>query len=219
VTDHRASDERLRAAFQSLGDTAQNPLAPEDMDRIWRAASGELPPEERRELVDRMATDPGLAESWRLAHELQRGASPAQVADVHQGRWWMQPWVAVAALVLLTVGIAVTMQRSRSGEGDTLRDTRRVQVESLIPADTPLPRNAFRLRWTRGPEGSRYDVRVTTEDLRLLATAMDLSDPELVVNADALAMLTPRSRVFWQVDAKSPAGETIPSPTFVVRVE
>ena len=219
MTDHRASDERLRAAFQSLGDTAHDPPAPEDMERIWRAASGELPPEERRELVDRMATESGLAESWRLAHELQRGVAPAQGADVRHGRWWMQRWVAVAALVLLTVGIAVTVQRTRSGDGDTLRDSRRVQVESLVPADTALPRNAFRLRWTPGPEGSRYDVRVTTEDLRLLATAMDLIDPELVVDADALATLAPRSRVFWQVDMKSPAGETVASPTFIIRVE
>ena len=219
MTDHRASDERLRAAFQSLGETAQDPSAPEDVDRIWRAAAGDLPPEERRELVDRMATDPGLAESWRVAHDLQRGAASSHAAEVRQGRWWMQPWVAVAALLVLTVGIAVTVQRSRGGEGDTLRDSRRVQVESLIPADTLLPREGFRLRWSAGPEGSRYDVRVTTEDLRLLATAMDLSDPELVVDADALATLAPRSRVFWQVDTKSPAGETIPSPTFVVRVE
>lgn len=223
MTDRHASDERLRAAFQSLGNTAREEPSPDDLDKVWRAASGNLPAEQRRELVDRMSTDPSLAESWRVAHELQRGAleSPdsRNAREPRRAHWWIQPWAAVAALVILAVGVGIVVQRTRPADDDTLRDPRRAQVESLVPSDTALPREAFRLRWTPGPAGSRYDVRVTTEDLRLLTTAMDVMQPELVVNVDALATLPSRTRVFWQVDTKAPGGETIPSPTFVVRVQ
>jgi hypothetical protein len=223
VTDRHASDERLRAAFQSLGDTARDQPSAEDLDNVWRAASGDLPADQRRELVDRMSTDPSLAESWRVAHELQRGAAEGprsrHAPDSRQARWWIKPWVAAAALVILAIGVGIVVQRSRPAADDTLRDAGRTQVESLVPSDTALPREAFRLRWTPGPAGSRYDVRVTTEDLRLLTTAMDLMQPELVVNVDALATLPSRTRVFWQVDVKGPGGGTISSPTFVVRVQ
>ena len=226
VTDRHASDERLRAAFQSLGDTAREQPSAEDLDTVWRAASGDLPADQRRELVDRMSTDPSLAESWRVAHELQQGGShgvrlqpdsaPRDAQEPREARWWSRSWVAAAALVILAIGVGIVVQRTRPAD-DTLRDAGQTRIESLVPSDTALPREAFRLRWTPGPAGSRYDVRVTTEDLRLLTTATDLMQPELVVNADALAMLSPGMRVFWQVDTKAP-GETISSPTFVVRV-
>jgi hypothetical protein len=229
VTDRHASDERLRAAFQSLGDTAREQPSAEDLEKVWRAASGDLPADERRELVDRMSTDPSLAESWRVAHELQHGAShgvrlqPDSAArhaqEPREARWWIKPWVAAAALVILAIGVGIVVQRSRPAGDDTLRDAGRTQIESLVPYDTSLPREAFRLRWTPGPAGSRYDVRVTTEDLQLLTTATDLMQPELVVNVDALATLASRTRVFWQVDVKGPGGGTISSPTFVVRVQ
>lgn len=229
VTDRHASDERLRAAFQSLGDTTREQPSAEDLDNVWRAASGELPADQRRDLVDRMSTDPSLAESWRVAHELQHGgpgrdrlqpdSAPPHAQEPREARWWIKPWVAAAALVILAIGVGIVVQRSRPVDDDTLRDAGRTQVQSLVPSDTALPREAFRLRWTPGPAGSRYDVRVTTEDLRLLTTAMDLMEPELVVNVDALVTLPARTRVFWQVDVKGPGGGTISSPTFVVRVQ
>ena len=67
--------------------------------------------------------------------------------------------------------------------GDEFRASPAFVVESLVPADAALPRDAFRLRWTPGPEGSRYQVRVTTEDLQVLATAADLTAPEFVGRA------------------------------------
>ena len=74
VTDVRGSDERLADAFRALGDSHDTEL-PEDLrERIWLAVSGVLPPEERRELVERTATDPGCAEAWRIASELWRAS-------------------------------------------------------------------------------------------------------------------------------------------------
>ena len=54
---------------------------------------------------------------------------------------------------------------------DTFRDAGSYVVESLVKTDETLPRDAFVLRWKPGPEGSRYQVSVTTEDLKLLKTA------------------------------------------------
>ena len=76
VTDPRAADERLREAFQALGDASHRELSPDEVDRVWQAVSGTLPAAERRDLVERMAADPALAAAWRVAEELQRAAAP-----------------------------------------------------------------------------------------------------------------------------------------------
>jgi hypothetical protein len=107
--------------------------------------------------------------------------------------------------------VAVVRGRRRTSPGYT--------VASLVSDDMPLPRHAFRLQWTPGPDGSRYQVRVTTEDLRELATAADLTAAELIVEPAALATLPDGATVFWQVDVLLPAGERITSPTFAVRVQ
>jgi len=43
VTDRHAADERLREAFQALGDASQQALSPDEVDRVWQAVSGTLP--------------------------------------------------------------------------------------------------------------------------------------------------------------------------------
>jgi hypothetical protein len=123
----------------------------------------------------------------------------------------------MAAALLLGVSIGVVSWVNLQ-PADELRDPGSYQVNSLVPAETVMPRETFRLRWTPGPQGSRYDVRVTTEDLRELATAQDLTEPELVVERDRLAGLLPGARVLWQVDVRLPTGERVSSQTFVARV-
>ena len=91
-------------------------------------------------------------------------------------------------------------------------------MKSLVPPDVALPRDAFRLRWTPGPEESRYQVRVTTEELRVLATAADLTSPEFTVEPAVLSLPSGAS-VFWQVDVSLPNGERLTSPTFITRVK
>ena len=223
VTGRRGSDERLAEAFQALGNT-HGIEEPEDLrERIWLAVSGALPPEERRELVERTATDPGCAETWRVASELWRaslvsaGSGAAAAAPGPTTRWTPR-WLATAAALLLVTAIGVGSLINRR-PGDEFRASPGFVVESLVPADKALPRDAFRLRWTPGPEGSRYQVRATTEDLRLLATAADLTAPEFVIERAALSGLPGGASVFWQVDASLPNGERLTSSTFITRVE
>jgi hypothetical protein len=218
VTDRDQADEKLREAFQSLGATSREAPSPADLDQVWRALSGELPASERRELVERMASDPGLAESWRIAQELQRETPKKSAAGTARDVRFWRSWVAAAAVLLVAVAAGIVVQLWQPSGGDTFRSSGRYVVESLVPPDATLPRDAFRLRWTPGPEGSRYQVRVTTDDLRVLTSVSDVTAPELLVGTDVLSSVASGARVFWQVDVTLPDGYTVQSQTFVVRV-
>jgi hypothetical protein len=219
VTDRQAADQALREAFQALADSSHDELPPDDLDRIWRAVSGELSVEERRALVDRMATDPGVAEAWRVAQELWSASSLQTPAVSPAARFWTRPWLAAAAVLVMGVAIGLVFQRFPGPNDDTFRNPDRYAVETLVPSDAALPRNAFRLAWKPGPADARYQVRVTTEDLRVLATIADLTTPEIVVDPSVLAGVSAGARVLWQVEATLPGGETVSSRTFIVRVQ
>jgi hypothetical protein len=218
VTD-RGSDDRLGEAFRAWSDSSSSEVPDELRERIWRAVSGELPPAERRALVDRLADDPASAQAWRVAHEMWEAAQAAEGRSVVPGpaRRWVSPWLAAAAVLVISTGIALVWLL-RAPAGDEFRTSPGYVVESLV-ADAPLPRNAFTLRWTPGPAGSRYLVRVTSEDLQLLATGADLTTPVFVVESDRLSNLPSGAGVLWQVEASLPTGERVTSPTFIARVE
>ena len=91
-------------------------------------------------------------------------------------------------------------------------------ITSLIPETEPLDRRAATLRWTAGPEGTRYRVTVSTEDFRVLATRDALTVNELTLDPDALSSLRSGDKVLWRVEAIEPAGRRRSSPTFVHRL-
>lgn len=226
VTDRHAEDDRLKETFQALGETSPRELSPEELDRVWRAVSGELPAEERRDLVDRMAGDAALAEAWRSAQELSRAAaagarSEGRVPLWRTSRTWRTSrvsWLAAAAVLIIGIGVGIVYQRSGLRD-ETFRDPGHYVVESLVQPDVTLPREAFRLRWTPGPPDTRYQVTVTTEDLRVLATVQGLTAPELTLDGRRLSDVAPGARVLWQVMAALPGGESVASQTFVARVQ
>ena len=210
-------DHALRSAFQALSDSSVSECSQADLDRIWRAVDGELPADERRELVERLATDPACAEAWRVALELRRSLSGTAVRE-QRPVWRSSPWLAAAAVLLIAASVILVSRRDQSGD-TTFRDSGRPAIASLVPTDAPLPKTAFQLRWSPGPEGSRYQVQVTTEDLRLLTTVGDLTSPEVVIDSARLADVPRGSRVLWQVAVTLPDGERVVSPTFVTRVQ
>jgi hypothetical protein len=218
VTD-AAVDTRLRQAFETRAIVPRTEVSDELRDRIWLAVSGELPAADRRELIDRMASDAACAEAWRAACELwQASQGHAGVALRPDRMGWRSNWLLMAATILIATAVGVVSLLD-TPPADEFRASPGYVVSSLVQAETSLPRDSFRLQWTPGPEGSRYQVRVATDDLQLLAIAADLTVAEFVVQPAAFARLTSGSSVFWQVDVTLPTGERITSPTFVARVQ
>lgn len=216
---------RLREAFASASKTARpGPDCPEPA-RLWAAAVGELSASKRRELVDHTSTCPACAEAWRLARELApQGESEAEGwlgSLFGLGRSWnYATFAGAAAAVLVSVAI-VTVVGGRLGKPvpPEYRDSRPVPIRSLLPADEPVARDHALLRWSPGPPGSRYQVTVTSEDLRPVAAGSDLEATELLVPAGKLASLPAGAKLLWQVEARGPDGTRVRSDTFIVRLE
>lgn len=219
-------DDALRDAYRVAVARAGGESAPEDVERVWDAVAGRLDGEQRREVIDRMATDPALAQAWRVAVELDRARGDDATTALQEAsrfqrqasmRWLPPALMGLAATLIVAAGIRVLLVNR--APADTFRAGATVTVESRVPSDAALPRDAFVLRWNPGPEGSRYSVRVTTEELKVLTTASELTAPEFTVPSTVLESVPAAGRVFWQVTLAAPGGETISSQTFVVRVQ
>jgi hypothetical protein len=215
----------LRAAFTAPADAAPETETCPPPERIWAAVRGELPPAELREVVDHTAFCAACAEDWRLAAELAReeearpAAAPAP-SNVVYGRFRRFGNVAAAALaamLLLVVGLRVT---GVIGTDEPIyRAGERPAIESRVPEAAALPAERFVLGWTPVPEAAGYDVRVSTEGLRVIHEARGVGGTELQVPASALEGLPPGTRLLWQVEAALPEGAREVSKTFVTRLE
>lgn len=211
-------------------------------ERIWDALEGALAPEELREVVDHVAICPACAQEWRLAAAFRgelsadaeaAGASePPEPADPITDRTAdggrrveIRSWLAAAAVAVLALGVGgVWWSASRSGAPGTTgapvyRQGAEQTIESLLPEDRPLPRDEAVLRWTAGPDGSTYDVLVSTADLAAVADAAGLTEPRYQIPAEALEDIPAGAELLWQVDAITPTGRRISSKTFETRLE
>jgi hypothetical protein len=215
-------DERLREAFRALSESEWEPERDIDSEKVWEAVTGELGPEERREILDKVALEPGYAEAWRLAAELfeasggasEREAKPARTAAWRPWEFLQSPYGLAAAAVLLIGLVGVIVSRMPTPAQPVYRGD---VILPVAGADDTLPRDDFRLRW-EGPPGARYAIRVTMEDLQVIATVSDVSSPEYLVPRERLSELPSGSRVFWQVEARLEDGSVIQSGTFIAEV-
>jgi hypothetical protein len=209
-------EDRLRKAFQALSESEGTGEV--DTSQVWKAVSGELSPRERLEVIDKVALEPGYAEAWRLATELFEASGGSIAASPWKSRThtaFRSPYVLAAAAVLLVGFLGVVVSRSLAPREPIYRGE---TVVPLTGSEGSLPREAFRLRW-QAPEGARFDIRVTTEDLRVLDTASGLASPEHTVPTESLEGLPSGAKVFWQVEATLPDGSTIQSGTFITEVK
>lgn len=215
-TPFQGKDEvaRLRQAFATTDRETGECPAPE---LIWDGAQGKLAPDALRNLLDHVALCATCAEDWRLAVELgeKSAAEATPLAPVVPGRFqWRTAVAALAAgLVLAVVGLWVGPW-SQPDQAPVYREAAQSGLQSKLPAGAALPRESFLLRWSPAPGASSYEVLVSTEDLRVLATAEDLRSPEYRVPAEALAGLPAGTRVLWQVKAAFPDGSGRSSATF-----
>ncbi len=215
----------LRAVFTAPAAAAPDPESCPAPEKIWEAVRGELPPAELRQVVEHTASCAACAEDWRLAAELGRQSAaaaetetaPGKVLQGRFGRW--RPLTAAAALaagLLLVVGVYRT---GILGPGQpTYREAGSEAIRSLISENQALPRQGAVLRWSPVPGAESYDVRLSTEDLRLVLTVQGLQAASYSVPESALAGLPPGSKLLWQVDAVFPDGSRRSSETFTVEV-
>jgi hypothetical protein len=211
--------ERLRAAF-ATPDAPPAPATCTAPETIWAAVRGELPPRELREVVEHTAVCAACAEDWRLAVEIEKQSAPSQTATVPAGRviqgrfGQLRTWTAAAALA---AGLLVAVGLYRAGSFGPQEPTYRGEentAHSLLAEGQPLPRQGAVLRWSPVPGATSYDVRISTEDMRVVDTAQGQTTTEYRVPASALAELPPGTRILWQVDAVFPDGTRQPSLTF-----
>ncbi len=216
---------RWRAAFTTPAAAAP---APEDCpapETIWAAVRGELPPHEMSEVVDHTARCAACAEDWRLAVEVDRqGATRSEAAPgkVIVGRFgqWRRPMFAAAALaagVLIAVG--VYRETIVPTPAPIYREGEAAQVRSLLPAGQALPRQGAVMRWTPLAGAASYDVSVSTEDLRQVASAQGQTAAEYRLPEAALAGLPAGTKLLWQVEAVFPDGHRVTSPTFTTSLQ
>lgn len=234
-------DASLREAFAArTGRPPEGSHACPTPERIYDAVRGELPPGEVRGVVEHLAVCPECAESWRLAAALEEEAgeveepvSPAGAARpaAHRaaGRpWYLQPLkvAATVALAVVALGVVWTVIRApdRAPEEEAVyRDGEELEIRSLLPEGEALPRDEAVLRWATvpedDPEGTTYDLLVTTEDASLVAEAHGLEEPRYRVPPEALADLPRGTDLLWRVEARLADGGTVASPTFTTPIE
>jgi hypothetical protein len=218
---------RLRAAFTA---PAVAPPATEDCpspETIWAAVRGELPPQALREVVDHTARCAACAEDWRLAVEVNRqstaqeerapGDLPANVVVGRFGRW--RAVAAAAALAAgLLVGVGIYREAFVPGQS-TYREPQQSQMRSLVAPGQALPRQDAVLRWTPLAGAASYDVSVSTEDLKPVASAHGQTAAAYRLPQEALAALPPGTKLLWLVEAVFPDGHRVTSPTFTTPLQ
>jgi hypothetical protein len=216
-----AANARLRAAFQAresrMGEGGSHP-PPEE---LWAAVRGERPVSVRRALIAHTAACAACAEAWRLAAAVSPGdvAAAAQAARPAWAAFRGYAAVAAAAALVVALGAGLWLRGPAERAPDPgFRGASETAVRSLLAESEALPREDFRLRWSAAPAGSRYDVRVTTESLEVVADVQRLSDPYFVVPAAALSSVPAGGSLLWRVEVTLPDGARAASQTYVTRL-
>ncbi len=85
------------------------------------------------------------------------------------------------------------------------------------PEAGSLPRSACNLRWSTGPDGTRYDLIVTDGDLEILSTVKGLEEPEYTLPQEKIPASA--NEFLWRVTARLSDGRSVSSETFTTTVE
>ena len=218
-------------AFQSLGDRPPRGDCP-SAERLWQAVAGELEPEAFRQVVEHTARCSACAEDFRLTRTLVEQTRVEQSASAirdegtagrAQGELVPFPLPAVrrlapglaiaAALILVVLSWRLRVDPPIEAPDPTYRSAPSTALVSELKDGAPLPRDRALLDWS-GPDGARYDLVVTTDDLEVVAEARGLSESEFVIPSERLKGFAPGTILIWQVDANLEGGERLSSIGF-----
>lgn len=208
--------EALRERFLSPPEGSSRAAHCPRPERYLKATLGELPVRENRALADHAATCAACTVTWRLAREYVATADlpSARASGI---RRWLWPAAALAA-GMAAVALLGLWQQDRPSS-PTLRNQGKSEIRSLLAEDRAYPREELVLRWSPGPEGSRYDVRVTDRRLNHVAGGRSLTEPVFPVPGPQLEAIEGGEQVLWQVEMILPDGRRVVSRTFTARLE
>lgn len=203
------SDDDLRAALSAAAiHAAPTPDCPEP-ELLWALANGSVD----ESVLDHVTGCPSCQEAVRLGRVLV--SEPAPETAANGSRWGIA--VLGAALAAGIVGVIVLRPPVETPDADVIRGELAVPLRSATP--DAVPRSAAELRWSAGPEGTVYDVRVLDERLQPVAEAVGLQVPHWTIPADRLQHLPAPASLQWRVIARTPEGRQLSSPTWAVRIE
>jgi hypothetical protein len=221
MSDGGFSDERLREALTEVAEAVREGRDCPDAERIWLSARRELGPSENESILLHVARCAACSLAWRVAQDLgDRAAGVGLEPAPRGGASRLRYGLAAAALVVAAVGLGIVFRPGPADEPETVYRTQEgTWLRSTLEEGVPLPREELVLHWTPGPEGTIYDVLVTSETLEPLAGAASLEAAEFRVDAESLEGLPAGSRVLWQVTARLPDGRTVESEAYAAEVE
>jgi hypothetical protein len=209
-------EQRFRAALPETDGTG----CPSAED-FWAAASGDLPFERLRSLVDHGAHCAQCAEAWRILADVRREAvAPAPEAlpaplQLRRRRPPMRALVPLGLSALIAAALVVSLRPSPPRPAPVERGNGGASLRAESQDVQPVRRAV--LRWSEVPGARTYDVTVLTPDLVVVHQAKGLSIRELRL-PDAVSERAAGTGLLWNVDAVMPDGRTVASPTFELRL-
>lgn len=209
--------ERWRAGFAEAKGILDGGTHCPTAEELWASARGALDPARNEALILHLARCPACAEGWRLARTVQ-DERPIGAAGGTSGRWRLPTLLVAAAALIGIVGLALYLGRPPIERRAVYRDLEAARLVSEIAEDAVLPRDACVLRWSGGPEGTTYDVRVATGDLEPIVEVWRLERNELRVDPSLLRDLPDGAVLLWRVTAHPPSGAPFSSETFWTRL-
>lgn len=210
---------RWREAFAGLSERGMpGPECP-DPDRIWAAATAEGTAEERQEIIAHTATCASCAGAFRLALGLSGERDRAARVEPLRVPWFRRTAPLAALAAALLVAVLVPLWRAQQAPPQYRDDAERLEIRSQIAEGAILPRQQAVLRWSAGPPGSRYEVRVLTREAREVAVEGDLEKPRYQIPPAALEGIPAGTVLYWQVKTLQPDGTSGVSKTFSIRLQ
>ncbi len=233
MNEEHAQIDRLKAAFAALGESAAPTAACPEPDRLWAATAGEGTSEERQEVIDHMAGCASCATAFRLARRLAQApadassATPgtsATIARFPTSRWLSRPGPLAALAAVLVLAVLVPSWLIRPDRTPPAVRNRGTSpggraIQSQLAEGAALPRDNAVLRWSAGPAGSSYEIRVSTRQAREVAVEADLETPQYRIPPESLGGVAAGTVLYWQVTTRWPDGTSGTSSTFSFKLQ
>ena len=221
MTPAKFENDGLRGAFISDAELQAEGANCPPAEMILESVRGELSAKDDEVVLFHVGECGACAAAWRLARELAEEKIPVGSPTRARGPTilaWGR-WVAAAAVLIVAVGLGVQFMGPEVEEEAIYRTQESAWLLLEGEDGEALPRESFLLRWSDGPDGSTYDIRVMTEELDLVAEARMLELSEFQVPPEAMETLPDGARIFWQVTAHLPDGRWLDSDSFLAIIE